>query len=218
MAKVVVRKASKEKPVKQDPEKWVSHNFEFRHQFLVGLKMMEGGEPVDGVPTWEEVQDEIRELLKKRFPNGHFTPSGGYLLIHEEGRVSACYPNDFDYETMNRKPGTHPPLYTLSQEEQKEVGVLQRIERESKNPNHLARNPTNLLTTQETDRLRKIRAKKILRDTVDEIYPQADVEWTEDDAGDEELAERETAKLLKKLPAKPQGHVRRPPAKLRRKS
>lgn len=232
MAKAVISKKPKKESAKQDPEKWVAHTFEFRHQFLVGVKTMEGGELVPDVGTWEEVQQEIRELLEKRYPNGHFTPSGGHLLIHEgSGKVQACYPHDFDYETMDRKPGTTPPLYTLSQEEQKEVRELQRqVEqravREAATGNGLARNPTNLLTTRETDRLNKIRNGKspsyaVRVSSADPNKPVTSVEvrpagrdikvsskdlveWTEKDAGNEELAEQETAKLLKRA-----GNVRK---------
>lgn len=212
VAKAVIRKPPpKKESAEQNPEKWVAHHFEFRHQFLVGVKTMEGGELIPDVGTWEEVQEEIRELLKKRFPHGMFTPSGGYLLIREDdGKVRACYPHDFDYGTMDRKPGTVPPLYTLSQEEQKEVRELQReverrVEREKANGNELARNPTNLLTARET-----AAAKRIVR-TRPKPAPEK-VEWTEDDAGDEALAEKETAKLLQGMPSR-----RRPVRRVKRK-
>jgi ASC-1-like (ASCH) protein len=205
VAKAVIRKPLKkesaeevEEETSENPE-WVAHCFEFRHQFLVGVKMVEGGELIDDVGTWEEVQQEIRELLKKRFPHGHFTPSGGYLLVHEDGgRVRACYPHDFDYEKMERKPGTVPPLYTLSHEEQLEVKELQKqIEqraqrekaREIETGSNIATNPRTLLTARETDRLSRI-VKKVPAKKVEAV------EWTEEDAADETLAEKETAKLL----------------------
>lgn len=224
MAKAVISKKPKKESANQDPEKWVSHQFEFQHHFLVSVKEMDGGEPVMDVGTWEEVQEEIREVLLKRFPHGKFTPSGGYILIREDdARVRACYPQDFDYETMSRKPGTVPPLYTLSQEEQKEVRDLQRqVEqravREAATGNSLARNPTNLLTARETDRLDRIRNGKRPGYTVRvgstdpgsnvtsvEIKPAGRdikvsstdlVEWTEQDADNEKLVEEETSKLL----------------------
>lgn len=202
MAKAVIRKPKKES-AQQDPEKWVSHNFEFKHDFIVSIKMMEGGELIEGVPTWEEVQEEIRDLLRERFPQGNFTPSGGYIIIREDdGRVRACYPGDFDYETMDRRPGTHPPLYTLSHEEQKEVRALQlevekRVQREKAREeatgNSLARNPTNLLTLRETTKVQKIRNKAHSK-------PPQNVEWTEEDVADESLAEKETEKLLSTSP------------------
>lgn len=201
MAKAVIRKPKKES-AQQDPEKWVSHNFEFKHDFIVSVKMMEGGELIEGVPTWEEVQEEIRGLLKERFPHGHFTPSGGYIIIREDdGRVRACYPGDFDYETMDRKPGTHPPLYTLSHEEQREVRELQRqVEirvqrekaREESTGNSLARNPPNLLTLKETTAVQRIAKRS--RPKVESV------EWTEEDMVDETLADKETQKLLKTAP------------------
>lgn len=199
MAKAVIRKPPKKESAEQDPEKWVAYCFEFRHQFLVGVKAMEGGETIADVGTWEEVQQEISDLLKKRFPHGQFTPSGGYLLVHEDGgRVRACYPHDFDYETMERKPGTVPPLYTLSHEEQLEVKELQRqVEqraqrekaREIETGSTLATNPRTLLTARETDRLSRI-VKKVPAKKAETV------EWTEEDAADETLAEKETAKLL----------------------
>lgn len=207
MARAVIRNKPKKEPVEQDPEKWVSHNFEFKHQFLVGVKMMEGGEPVEGVPTWEEVQEEIKALLRKRFPKGSFTPSGGYLIIHEgNGRVQACYPHDFDYATMDRKPGTHPPLYTLTQDEQKEVRELQRqvelrAHHESSRVlvtgNSLARNPTNLLTTHETDALQRIKRKRVPARS-SQVETSGPVEWSEEDADNETLVEQETEKLLQR--------------------
>lgn len=203
MAKVVIsKKPPRKESAPQDPEKWVSQQFEFRHQFLVSVKSMAGGKPIPDVGTWEEVQEEIRELLIKRFPHGHFTPSGGYILVREEdSRVRACYPQDFDYGTMSRKPGTMPPLHTLNQEEQKEVRELQRqVEqraqrekgRAEQTGNHLARNPTNLLTSRETDALKRIRSRPR-----PQAQPEPKVEWTEKDAGDEALVEIETEKLLK---------------------
>lgn len=213
MAKAVVRRTPKKESAEQDPEKWVSNHFEFRHQFIVGVKSMEGGVPVLDVGTWEEVQEEIRGLLRKRFPNGMFTPSGGYLLIREDdGKVRACYPHDFDYETMERKPGTMPPLYTLSHEEQAEVRALQRQveerakrekEREARTGNSLATNPRNLLTARETTKLQSIRTKP-------RVQKVENVEWTEADAADEGLAEKETKKLLREVPSDRQRHsVRR---------
>src|SRR5262249_39379247 len=155
-------------------------------------------------------QEEIRELLKKRFPHGNFTPSGGYLLVHEDDhRVRACYPHDFDYDTMARKPGTIPPLYTLSQDEQNEVRKLQReIEeravrekrRELETGSTLATNPRTLLTTHETDRLQNITKKRVVR-----VKPEVvqEVEWDENDVADETIAEKETAKLLGNSTKKP---------------
>lgn len=171
----------KRKPEKQDSGKRVQKTYEFKHGFMVGL----GNEYRD--MTWEEAQDRIRKALEAEFPGGLFTPVGGLILI--DGK--ACYPGDFDYETMDRKPGTHPPLYTLSKEEQDAIRVEERIARESNNPNTLARNPTNLLTSRETDSLRKIRAKKA-----------EPVEWTEEDIGNEDLVAEETKKIVRKIAVK----------------
>jgi len=202
VAKVV---RSKPKPP-EDGGRRVSYNFEFKHQFIVGLR-------VNGGPTFEEVQQEIQKMLLEKYPNGVFTPSGGYILI--DGR--ACYPWDFDYEKQDRKPGTKPPLYTLSEDERREIAIDERIQRERdrerRTGNGLATNPTHLLTDRESSRLRKLReakeGKQVTSVTVSEP------EWTEADAKDEDLVERETAKLLKKLP-KPASQ-RRPVKTLRRK-
>lgn len=209
MPKVVI----KAKPGIKDSGKRISKSHEFKVNMYVSLSDKHRG------LTWEQMQERIAELIKQEWPDALVTPMGGHILI--DGR--ACYPHDFDYTTMDRKPGTHPPLYTLSDAEQREVQVLQRIERERKNPNRLARNPEHLLTSRETDMLNKIRGRKpsievrvgskdpakpvasaSIRRNGKDIHAQSTdlVEWTEKDADNEELAEKETAKLLRKIPAK----------------
>lgn len=189
MAKVVRVKRKPEK--KQDSGKQIQKTLEFKHGFMVGLK--------DDYRelTWEDAQERIRKALEAEFPGGRFTPVGGLILI--DGK--ACYPHDFDYEAMDRKPGTHPPLYTLTREEQELVKVEERIARESKNPNTLARNPTNLLTSRETDTLRKIRSKGLTKQETREAMGDS-VEWTEEDINDDELVAQETKKALRKITVK----------------
>lgn len=179
-------------------ERRVSYNFEFKHQFIVGIR------PGSGGPTFEQVQEDIRQMLREKYPNGNYTASGGYILI--DGR--ACYPSDFDYESGDRKPGTHPPLYTLTDEEQREIKIQERItrerDREIRTGNSLATNPTHLLTAEESSRLREVRSRgpvKVRTGSGKQV--QMEVEWSEKDMGNEELAEAETAKLLEKLPMKP---------------
>lgn len=205
MAKVVRRAAAKEKP--EGERKWVSHNFEFK--FITSIKVLENGQPVHGAPTWEEIQREIKEHLLKKYPNGRFSSAGGYILIN--GR--ACYPHEFDYSTMDRMPGTRPPLYTLTREEQEELKVLDRIkgerDRELSTGNSLATNPTHLLTASESLKLRKMRENKPSAPAKRPVRvksgsgiartssgKQVTVEWSEKDAGNEDLVTAETEKLL----------------------
>ena len=190
----------------------ISYNFEFRHQFIVGIRMLESG------VTYEQVQQDILDMLRAKYPGGVFTPSGGYILI--DGK--ACYPGDFDYETRDRRPGTRPPLYTLTAEEQREIGLLDRIERERKREiqtgNGLATNPTHLLTAPEVDRLKKFREKQGTSKEAERRPVRVKsgsatgrtssgqpvtVEWTEKDAGNEDLVAEETAKILGKMPLTP---------------
>lgn len=203
MARAV--RVSKTSPEK---EKRVSYNFEFRHQFIVGIR------PGSEGPTFEEVQEDIRQMLREKYPNGNYTTSGGYILIDGRG----CYPWDFDYETGDRKPGTHPPLYTLTDDEQKEIRLQERIakerEREVRTGNNLATNPTHLLTADETSRLRKLREKQNHSPvppppSVRKVRKVERVEWTEADANNEELADQETEKLLARMPVRKKITVRR---------
>lgn len=188
-------------------ERRVSYNFEFKHQFIVGIR------PGSGGPTFEQVQEDIRQMLREKYPEGNYTASGGYILI--DGR--ACYPWDFDYQTGDRKPGTHPPLYTLTDDEQKELKLQERIakerEREIRTGNSLATNPTHLLTAQETSRLRKLRERQnhnpVPPPPVRKVRKVERVEWTEADANNEGLADRETEKLLARMPVRKKVTVRR---------
>lgn len=213
MAKVVRAKPLRVKPKaqkqNQDSGKRVQKTIEFKHGFMVGLS--NGFREV----TWEDMQERIRKALEAEFPGGSFTPVGGLILI--DGK--ACYPHDFDYETMDRKPGTHPPLYTLTKEEQDEVRVLERIDRESKNPNKLARNPTNLLTSRELDRLNAVRRRKSGTGTgVTSSGEPVNVEWSERDVHDETVAEEATKKIIRRLPvSKPEPAKKPAPKKLVRK-
>lgn len=197
MAKVV-RVKKKPEPAKDSGNK-IQKTFEFKHGFMLGL-----GDDYRDV-TWEEMQARIRKALAAEFPGGLFTPVGGHILIN--GR--ACYPHDFDYGTMDRKLGTRPPLYTLTKEEQDAIRVEERIERESKYTNHLAKNPTHLLTSRETTELNRLRqnasktaapaAKPAVKKTASKP-----VEWTEDDIDNEEVAVEETKRIVRKVAVKKQ--------------
>lgn len=191
MAKVV-RVKPKAKPVKDSGNR-VQKTLEFKHGFMVGL----GDEYRD--VTWEDMQERIRKVLENEFPGGLFTPVGGLILIN--GR--ACYPHDFDYGTMDRKPGTKPPLYTLTKEEQDAIRVEERIARESQNPNTLARNPTNLLTSRETDKLNAMRRGKTGTGVaVTSSGKVAEIEWSESDIDDDSVVAAETKKVVRKIAVK----------------
>jgi hypothetical protein len=194
MARIVRAKAAEKEQTRKDTGKRVQKVYEFQHSVIVSLN--DGFRDV----TWDQMLDTVREALAERFPGGRVTSIGGHILI--DGK--ACYPHDFDYELMDRKPGTFPPPYTLTDEEKKQIGMLERINRERKAP-EMARNPEHMLTTGETSALRRIRAAK--NGVKDPRRPPAPViavapEWTEQDADDEALVERETAKLLKRIPVK----------------
>lgn len=143
MAKVV--RAKKAAAGKSDSGKSVQKVVQLRMDFMVS-----NGNG-DRENSFEAVQDRIRELILAEFPNARFTPTGGYYIL--DGKV--CRPGDFDRETMDRKPGTFPPLWSLTAEEQAEVKRQQRVLEDAVRPNTLARQPANLRTSRELDELKK---------------------------------------------------------------
>lgn len=106
----------------------------------------------DRANSFEKVRDRIREMILAEYPTAQFTPTGGYYLI--DGKV--CRPQDFDSETMDRKPDTFPPLWSLTAEEQAEVKRQQRILEDAARGNTLSRQPPNLRTSKELDELKRV--------------------------------------------------------------
>lgn len=149
MAKIIrPKKAAEEK--KSDSGKPVQKVLQFRMDVMVSNGNGDRG------TSFEEFQSVIREMIKERYPTAQFTPSGGYYLI--DGKV--CRPTDFDWETMDRKPGTYPPLWSLTAQEQMEVKQQQRIREDAARANTLSRQPPNLRTSRELDELKKITAQE----------------------------------------------------------
>lgn len=111
----------------------------------------------------EDLIEAFRQFTKERWPGANFTPVGSYYLV--DGKV--CRPEDFDRKTMDRKPGTFPPSWSLQGEDKKESILAERNAEQEKNPNKLAHQPKKLLTSKEMDSLnasssspRKLVAKK----------------------------------------------------------
>jgi hypothetical protein len=71
----------------------------------------------------EDFIEKFREFAKETWPERHnFTVVGSYYIV--DGKV--CLPQDFDRETMDRKPGTYPPSWSLSGEDKKEAERAER--------------------------------------------------------------------------------------------
>jgi hypothetical protein len=94
--------------------------------------------------TYEQYLGDIRNALAT-IGVDHVTPVGGYYII--DGKV--CLPEDYDPETQNRKPGTRPPVWAMSESDKEQAKILERIERE-RGLSKLSRQPPNLATAAET--------------------------------------------------------------------
>lgn len=114
----------------------------------------------DDPRTLEEFQAEVQEAL---FNMGakRVTPASGYYLVN--GKV--CLPQDYDEKTRDFKPGCYPPAWAGGPDEKE---IRARIERESKLP-MMARQPTRLRTSKETDRLHELERKQ---KSIDNAEPQ----------------------------------------------
>jgi hypothetical protein len=126
--------------------------FQLRLDFMVSQGSKYEGE------SHGQVMAKIEALIKAEYPDALFTPTGGYYLIDGDGTYGqreVCRPQDFDHETMSRRPGTFPPSWSLSAEMQASVERQLRVLRELQNP-PMSRQPGNLYTTQELDRLKGI--------------------------------------------------------------
>lgn len=115
-----------------------------------------------------EIQEALKNFIEERWPNSRFTPSGGHYLIDgpEPGSRESCRFEDFDRKTMTRKPGTHPPSYTLApghakrQAEEAEKILSARNKQQSGMENELGKQPENLLTSKEVDQAKSAPAAK----------------------------------------------------------
>jgi hypothetical protein len=126
------------------------------------------------------VVDRLKEIITQEWPAAEdgtrgalVTPTGGYYLI--DGVV--CLVADFDPETMDRKPGTLPPSWSLGPGDEKKAAILAERNEVQKNwTNHMAKQPEKLLTTYEIDQsrtpaLKEDPAPKILRKPAQVIAP-----------------------------------------------
>jgi hypothetical protein len=152
---------------KQDSGKTVQKNVHGQVNFILSFSDGHRGQ------TYEEVVERLKELVAKEWPTteetrgASFTPTGGHYLI--DGKV--CRVQDFDPETMDRKPGTFPPSYTVSGEEKKQAILAERAEELAKNPpkNQLGVQPPNLLTSAEAEEVKQSRLRPSPKPKQEEI-------------------------------------------------
>lgn len=156
MAKTL--RPKQEKPQKkQDSGKPVQKHTEVNVRFMLSNGNGNRHESV------EEVEEKLRQFVREQWPSAHFTPASRYYIV--DGRV--CRVEDFDFETMDRKPGTFPPDWSLTNEERAEVLRQKRIAENARQTNDLAKQPVNLPTSRELDE----RAKKAVPPKQEVIAP-----------------------------------------------
>lgn len=151
-----------------------------RVDFMLG----QGGEYEDIDHT--EVQEFIRKTVLEKWPHANFTPAGGHYLIDgkEKGSREVCRFEDFDRETMDRKPGTFPPSYTLApgfarkQAEEAERLLAERNAKQKSEPNELGKQPEKLLTSREMDDLKNGKTAPAAKKVVKKIAPPAKLKRT----------------------------------------
>lgn len=118
-----------------------------------------------------DFMEMIRKSVLEVLPDARFTPTGGYYLV--DGKV--CRVEDFDPETMDRKPGTFPPSWASAGDEKKEALLAERNAEQAKLANKLGHQPERLLTSKETDEVRKSASKKVLRPVPKTTRPKVSV-------------------------------------------
>lgn len=108
---------------------------------------------------YEEFMERIQKAILAEFPDARVTSTGGYYLI--DGKM--CRHMDFDPKTMDRKPGTFPPSWSVAGDEKKAALLAERAEEVAKNPpkNAMAMQPPNLLTAKETEEVAASRRSKL---------------------------------------------------------
>lgn len=172
------------------------------YQLRVDFMMSQGG-MYEG-EDYETVERELREFVKTRWPKALFTRTGGYYLIESvvEGHREVCLPQDFDFPTMTRKPGTRPPSWATEPSLAASIEREYRVVEESWNPNTLARNPTNLLTTKEVDYKHKLEAEQKLRAAKEVTEQEADKKLDEIAEERPDLIQRPAVKKAAPVPKK----------------
>lgn len=93
-------------------------------QIEVVLKLIASNGDAYRGESYESFVEAFRQFTKERWPGANFTPIGGYYLV--DGKV--CRVEDFDRQTMNRKPGTFPPSWSLVGDEKKDAIQAEREE------------------------------------------------------------------------------------------
>lgn len=79
-----------------------SGRFTKQHAKVVRVEVSVGSDDADR--TVEQFEADIRDALRVARPH-NITTHGGHYII--DGTV--CLARDYDPQTLNRKPGTHPP-------------------------------------------------------------------------------------------------------------
>lgn len=134
-------------PKKADSGKRVQKQVNMQLRFLVSFGDNHRGE------LCPEVIERLKKIITEEWPEtpdgrgANFTSVGAYYLV--DGKV--CLVQDFDPETMDRKPGTYPPSWAAQGDEKKEAILAERNAAQAKEKNDLARQPEKLLTSKETD-------------------------------------------------------------------
>lgn len=142
---------------KADSGKTVQKNVHGQVSFILSFSNGHRGQ------TYEAVVERLKELVAAEWPTteetrgASFTPTGGHYLVDGKG----CRVQDFDPETMDRKPGTFPPSYMVSGDEKRDAILAERAEELRKNPpkNQLGVQPPNLLTAKETEEVSQSRKR-----------------------------------------------------------
>lgn len=118
--------------------------------------------------SYQEVERKLKDFVEANWPEAYYHRSGGYYLIDSpEGQREVCRPDDFDFETMTRRPGTRPPDWSMSKEMAASIERQYRVLEEMGNP-PLSRNPGDLYTTKEIDKL-KSESSKVAEKKLDRI-------------------------------------------------
>lgn len=145
MARKLKRLDISENSGKNDPANSIAKSVNIQLNFIVSS----GND--DRERTYEEFIEEIQTALKAIGVN-HVTPAGGYYII--DGKV--CLPEDYDPETQNRKPGTHPPVWAMTEADRQEQRILERVQAQW-GYDKLSRQPPNLRTATETPKAKMAR-------------------------------------------------------------
>lgn len=144
MARVKRSTIQHQREEKSEPAKMIAKSAN------LSLKIIVSSGTHDRDRTYEEYIRDITAALKA-IGVDYVTPAGGYYIV--DGKV--CLPEDYDSETQNRKPGTHPPLWAMTDADREQAKILERIEQQKSYP-ALSRQPPNLRTSAETPKTSRV--------------------------------------------------------------